>query len=587
MLLERLNEYADRVPLPPRLYSEAPVRYVIELDGAGRLLSPAPVDTANSANARERRGVRRLVPQVQRTVAVKPLLLADNAEYTLGLAREGSRPERVASCHAAYLALLDRCAAETVDPAVAAVRAFLRGAPLAQLELSEDFDRGATITFRVDGEFVVDRPAVQAFWAAVNDPDASPDQSAPVMQCIVCGAERPVLRRLQAKLKGVPGGQTSGTALISANAEAFESYGLEASLIAPTCAACGERFTKAANWLLADERHRLIVGGAAFVFWTREEVGFSPLDFFTQPDPVQVRALLESVQRGSAPPEIEATAFYATVLTGSGGRAVVRDWIDTTVGEVRRHLAEWFARQRIVGPGGEELRPFGLYALAAATVRDARTDLAPTTPRALWRAALTGAPPPIGLLYQAMRRIRAEQRVTAARAALIKLVLASQHPNGKEDAMVQLDPSSPSAAYHCGRLLAVLEEVQRLAVPSAKATIVDRFFGTASSAPASVFGRLLRGAQPHLAKLERDQPRAYRALQRRLEEVQAQLRGFPRTLTLEDQGLFALGYYHQRAYDRAEARAAAERRQGLAAAAETLPPEALGPETDSIQQEEE
>lgn len=120
--------------------------------------------------------------------------------------------------------------------------------------------------------------------------------------------------------------------------------------------------------------------------------------------------------------------------------------------------------------------------------------------------------------------------------------------------MVQLDPSHPSVAYHCGRLLAVLEQVQRLAIPSAQTTIVDRFFGTASSAPASVFGRLLRGAQPHLAKLERDRRPAYIALQRRLEEILAGIGTFPRTLTLEEQGLFALGYYHQRAYDRTQAR---------------------------------
>ena len=139
--------------------------------------------------------------------------------------------------------------------------------------------------------------------------------------------------------------------------------------------------------------------------------------------------------------------------------------------------------------------------------------------------------------------------------------------------MVQLDPDNPSAAYRCGRLLAVLEAVQRLAVPGAKATIVDRFFGTASSAPASVFGRLLRGAQPHLAKLERDRRGAYVALQRRLEEIQAGLpaSGFPRVLTLEDQGIFALGYYHQRAFDRAQAREATERRKAGVAPADELP----------------
>ena len=125
--------------------------------------------------------------------------------------------------------------------------------------------------------------------------------------------------------------------------------------------------------------------------------------------------------------------------------------------------------------------------------------------------------------------------------------------------MVQLDADNPSPAYRCGRLLAVIEEAQRLAVPGIKATVVDRFWGAASTAPASVYGRLLQGVRPHLAKLRRDRPGAFRALQLRLEEIQAGLTGFPRTLTLEEQGLFALGYYHQRAWDRAQAREAVAR----------------------------
>lgn len=131
--------------------------------------------------------------------------------------------------------------------------------------------------------------------------------------------------------------------------------------------------------------------------------------------------------------------------------------------------------------------------------------------------------------------------------------------------MIQLDADNPSPAYRCGRLLAVLEEIQRQAI--GKATIVDRFFGTASSAPTSVFGRLIRGSQPHLAKLERDRRGAYLALQGRLEDILGGLSGFPRILTLDDQAIFALGYYHQRAHDRAQAREASERRKaGLASA---------------------
>lgn len=569
MLLQRLLEYSKRLDLPPTLYAESPVRYIIELDANGRFLGLT--DTADPSSPRTKRGQRRLVPQVQRSSGVKALLLADKADYVLGYVGDDAKPDRVGQSHEAFMSLLDRCTERTGEGCVKAVMRFLSDDPLRQLSLGDDFDPGGFITFRVDGVFPVDLPAVQRFWVEENDPAG---KSAPVMECLVCGFERPVLDRLQAKIKGVPGGQTSGTSIISANAEAFESYGLEASLIAPTCADCGERFTKAANYLLASETNRYVLGGAAFIFWTKEKIDFNPLTYLRDPQPEQVQALLASIKSGkpgAVDAVVDETAFYATSLSGSGGRAVVRDWIDTTVGKAKAHLSRWFARQTIVGAEGEEPQPLGLYPLAAATVRDAR-DLTPPVPRAMLRAALEGTPLPQGLLFQAVRRNRAEQTVTRPRAALIKAVWLSHQTDPEEEHMVQLDKDNPNPAYRCGRLFAVLEQAQRLAVPGIKATIADRFFGTASSAPASVFGRLVRGAQPHLAKLERDRPGAFFALQRRLEEIQAGISssGFPRTLALEDQGLFALGYYHQRAFDRGQAREAAERRKR----GEKAPPEA-------------
>ena len=573
MFLQRLIDYASRLSLPPTLYAEAPVRYIIELDESGGLLNPQPTDTADRSSPRTRRGEPRLVPRVQRTVKIKPLLLADNAEYTLGLVREGSDPERAAQCHQAYRDLIARCAEATREPAVQAVRRFLEGDPLSRLCLPGDWDPSASVTFRVAGVFPVELPAVQAFWAAENDPSLDPERPAPLMQCVVCGERRPVLRRLQTKVKGVPGGQTSGTAIISANAAAFESYGLEESLIAPTCAACGERFTLALNELLANPDRHMAIGGAVLVFWTREEHPFSLRSLLADPQPQEVAALIEAVRRGGPVPDVDETAFYAATLSASGGRTVVRDWIDTTVGQVKRHLGAWFRGQAVVGAYGEPPRPLGVFALAAATVREAK-DLAPPTPRALWRTALSGVPLPMAVLYEAVRRNRAERDVTRPRAALIKLVLCSRQPAGaagdpqaKEDVMAQLDPHSTDPAYLCGRLLAVIEEAQRLALPGINATVVDRFFGAASSAPASVYGRLLRGVQPHLSKLKRDRPAASRAIERRLEEILASLPTFPRVLTLEEQGLFALGYYHQRAFDRAQARETAARKERLAASA--------------------
>ena len=547
----------------PALYTVTPVRYIVELDAQGHLTNRLPVDTADPASPLTRRGQRRAMPQVQRSSGIKPLLLADNAEYTLGLAREAPKQARVDAAHAAYLELLERCARATEEPAVAAVLTFLRGDEGAALQLPDDFDRGAILSFRVDGVWPTDLPRVQDFWAQENDPAA---RDAPVMQCLVCGQSHPVLTRLQGKIKGIPGGQTSGTAIISANAPAFGSYGLDASLIAPTCAGCGERFTKGLNDLIRDPATHMILGGAIFVFWTRAAGVFAFRSFMDNPQPEQVRELLAGVYSGKRMPEIDAEAFYAAVLSGSGGRAVVRDWIDTTVGAARQQLVRWFARQAIVDAYGEPGAPLGLYGLAAATVRDVSKDLAVTTPRALLAAALTGAPLPLDLLFRAVGRARAEREMTRPRAALIKLVLASCHLI-EEDTMTELDLTNHDPAYLCGRLLAVLERAQHLAIPGAGTTIVDRYYGTASSAPATVFGTLLRGVQPHLAKLERDRPGAYHGLQRQLEDIQAGLSAFPATLTLQDQGLFGLGYYHQRAADRARAHATYGQAAGATVAA--------------------
>jgi CRISPR-associated protein Csd1 len=562
VLLKRLAEYSERLGLRPTLYADAAVRYIVELDSSGRLLRPEPVDISDPTTLRTKRGQRRLMPQIQRTSGVKPILFADKAEYTLGMVFDSPKPERVAERHRAYMELLGRCTDRTELPEVRAVRRFLEDTPLSRLKLGDDFDPGATMTFRVDGVFPSDLAAVKRFWADEHDPANSDGGRAQPMQCIVCGETRPVLPRLQGRVKGIPGGQTSGTSIISANAEAFESYGLQASLIAPTCAQCGEKFTRAANELLGNEANHLVVGGSVFIFWTREPSAFSFRDFLTNPHPEQVRSLIESVRSGRGAADFEGSAFYAAALSASGGRVVVRDWIDSTIGQVRANLGRWFERQSIVGPIGDPPRPFGIAALAGATVRELR-DLGPLTSRALIRSALTGAQLPFDLLYEGVRRNRAEQRMTHARAALMKLVFRTRHGAAMEDRMVILNSEEQNPAYLCGRLLAVLEQAQRLAV-NPKSTIVARFFGTASSAPLSVFPRLLRGAQAHLAKLERDRRGAYLALQRRMEEVMAGIGNFPATLTLEEQGLFSLGYYHQRAHDRARARDARAAREAKA-----------------------
>jgi CRISPR-associated protein Csd1 len=585
-MLRQLAEYASRLPRPPVLYSPATVRYAILIDGSGRLLSETPLELSDPASPKLK-GLKMLLPQVQKTSGVRANLLNGNAEYTLAIGRPGSKPTDVQKRHDAYLRLVQRCAEQTHDPTVAAVLTFLEENPREQLQFADDFAPDGTIVFRVDGQDPLDRPAVQAFWASENDPAA---KDAPTMQCIVCGHMRPVLRVLPQKVKGLRRGNAAGTSLISANRDPFFSYGQENSLVAPTCGSCAEAFTNGLNDLLSDTRSCIRLGGAEIVFWTREDVGFSMLTFLDDPNPEEVRGLLRSVTSGAPRPDVDATAFFAAVLSGSKARAVVREWIDQTVGDAKAALAAWFADHEVVDEWGGEPRPFGLAALAGAAVRDPTGDVTVHMVPALMQAALRQTPISPDFLARALRRAAAGSvtvagrridRLSHRRAALIKLVLA-RHGMSREEVhhMTQLAPDHPNPAYHCGRLLAVLDAVQRAALGPVNATIVDRYFGTASSAPGTVFPYLIRGSAPHLAKLRKTRPGAYQALQQRLEEVIDRLPTFKPVLTLQEQGLFALGYYHQRADDRRRIREAAEGRKAAASTTDQTAPADAGDLTD-------
>jgi CRISPR-associated protein Csd1 len=130
---------------------------------------------------------------------------------------------------------------------------------------------------------------------------------------------------------------------------------------------------------------------------------------------------------------------------------------------------------------------------------------------------------------------------------------------------MSLDKQEENTAYRLGRLFAVLEEAQERALGRGiNATIRDRYFGAASATPASVFALLLRGAQNHLGKLRKEEPSAATAMEIKLSEVMEGLGSqLPRSLRLEDQGRFAIGYYHQRSARFAKKSGVADEQEGL------------------------
>lgn len=576
MMIQELCALANRdAELPPPMYQKQPIRYLIGLRADGTMVGKLR-DISSPKDKALKRGMPLFAPHVKRTMGIRPKLLADTAPYVLGIAGDDAKGDRVEQQHAQFIALVDQCRDATREPAVAAVSAFLAKldrAVLAQ-SLPDDFDPSGTITFEIgpERERPIDLNSVQQFWAALNSADETGDASA-LLTCIGCGQLRPALERHPIKIKGVPGGQILKD-LVSANNDAFISYGLKASQIAPMCQACAEAYANALNGLLADKRTSLWMKEGAYAFWTRQDADFAPASLFLNPDEqhVLVRSLLEAHYRGTeAALDFDPTRFFAVGLGASGARLVVRDWIDTSVGDAKARLGRYFALQEMVQWDGSPGDAVPIYRLTGATVRDPRKEEpAPIVGRSLIRLALLGSPLPMDLLYLAVRRNRAAQEVNRERAMLIKMVLLSRPSvtEGEESTMSALNEANTNPAYLCGRLLATLDQIQYLATRNVETGkkvntgIVDKYYGSASSAPASVFGTLMHGAQAHMSKLQRDKPGAHERLEVELESIALSLKAFPKTLTLEEQGLFALGFYHQRAHDRQGAREGAKAKAG-------------------------
>lgn len=561
MILSRLVEYAERLEangeLTPVMYAAVPIRWQVSLTVDGDLESFLPLGGDRKDN---KRGNSMIVPSIVRAAGIKPKLLVDNGEYVLGVGRPGADADKVAERHRQFVELVRQCSEETGEESVQSVTEFLRRWDAGEFrdQLHDEFDPQDNVVFRVKGEFPTDQESVKAFWAK-----GTLGGDAPEMMCLVTGNVGPVEQRLPVKVKGLTriGGQAAGTSLISANAEPFESYGLKNSLTSPISRDAGERFGKALNHLLADEKSRLFIGPSAYVFWTREQTGFDFVSVLSRPESEDVKLLLRSPVSGKESSGVQSNDFYALALSASGGRAVVRDWLETTVPDAQENLKQWFRAQRVVDSRGEPGHPLGLFPLAAGAYRDASKEMTPQVPAALVRAAIKGGRVPEDLLARSVRRNRAEGDVSRQRAALMKLVLIYGGETMAET-LEELNPQVEDPAYHCGRLLAELEELQKAAIPGVKATIVDRYYGAASSTPASVFGTLMRNHNSHVGKIRKERPGVGVAIQDRIGEITEKIGAtFPPTLTMPQQAVFALGFYHQRARNRAQARAAREARE--------------------------
>lgn len=597
-LYARYERLLARGELPKEGYSTEKISFAVELSADGE---PIRVRDLRRRTKNRDEGRPMIVPQSFKRPGVTPraFFLWDNTKYALGVGKEkgGKETAEYLGHLAAFVDHHRSLLAEANDAGMSALLRFLEMWTPARFAAAP-FDKemlDANIAFTLAGDedddgdprFLHDRPAARRIWERQLAEGENKEGF-----CLVTGEKAPIAV-LHPAIKGVMGAQSSGASIVSFNQDSFESYGKEQGANAPVSQAATSGYGAALNAMLAGTDNRVQVADAAMVFWADapdsaaeerfrrlvdppeddDEIADAKRELAGKADRAQTRPLQDAaldIAKGRTLDQINPAfpypnaPFFVLGLSPNIARLSVRFWLQSTFGEVERRFHQHWADTRIEPWPWKTQKPSIRALLVETALLRELKNLSPHLSGEVMRAVLTGERYPLSLLSAVVGRMRADQQITGRRAAICRAViirdlrLYKKLPDDKkEDYLVSLDRDEKSPGYLLGRLFAVLESAQYAALGKINATIRDRYYGAASAAPASVFPLLLRTSAHHIAALRKEGKGGW--VDKEISEILGSLEKaeFPRSLSIEQQGRFAIGYYHQRAYRKPAAEDAA------------------------------
>ncbi len=454
------------------------------------------------------------------------------------------------------------------DDGMRAVLKFLDNLTIGNREFFERFAKwsdidGKKMTFRIDGErgYVFDRPNVKNGFELFLE--QSDDAGKFVSRCLVTGEIAPIAL-LHEGVRGVSGCSNQPNVLIGyqESKTAFSSYGKDGmqGYNAHVSELAAFKYATAINYLRNSTPQHLQIADATTIFWAEKPHELeSVFSIFLDPSMKKtgddekksqddaeraesIKKLLASYKGdGKYEPEIpDDVRFYILGLAPNAARISIRFWFANTIDVVKGKIAQHFDDIQLKKEFDHQLDYPGLLVLLKSTALQGDTrNISPLLGGMLMRAVVNGEKYPLNMLALLLGRIRADGDADYYRCSMIKGIL---NRNYKMGVQMSLDKNRKEPAYLLGRLFAVLEKAQQDAAGSSlNSTIKDRYFAAASATPAAVFPLLLRLAQHYISKAEY----GFKSDQR-IEEILQNVVEFPKHFALEDQGLFTIGYYHQK-----------------------------------------
>lgn len=570
MILSALTDCYHRLAndgqVPRYGYSQEKISYALLLNADGELVDE-PLDIRDTSGRKPQPRALAVPQPPKRTSGIKPNFLWDKTSYVLGVsAKDGAR---TAQAHQAFKELHREWLANADELGLRALLAFLeRWSPEQFAQFSPAVQESlldANVVFRLDGERQYVHESLPAYQLRVH---MLSGENAETGHCLVTGEHAP-LARLHPAIKGVNGAQSSGASLVSFDNKSFTSYGKSQGSNAPVSEQAAFAYTTVLNHLLrrdAQNRQRVQVGDTTLVFWAQaatprqaEAAELTFADLLNAPaddasEAEKLRVVLDAVAAGRPLRELgldleDSTQLFVLGLAPNASRLSIRFWHTGQLHAMAKRLGDHYHDLEIQ-PRPWRTEPAVWRLLYATAAQGKAENTPPQLAGEMLRSIITGSRYPRSLLANVIMRMRADGEISGVRVALCKAVLARDQRLGVQginlELPVSLDKTNTNPGYLLGRLFSELENIQRYAVGGVNATIRDRYYGAASATPANVFPALLRNAQHHLGRVRKDRPGLAVALELSIGEIMGALgTTFPRSLRLEIQGQFALGYYQQ------------------------------------------
>ena len=382
-------------------------------------------------------------------------------------------------------------------------------------------------------------------------------------RCAICGSNKfPILDESHGSIR-MPRGQSAGSMLVSYNTNAFESYNLKGNLNSGICTKCARNYIEALKFLTTNGHETLSPKGekefkytnrqkisddTIVLFWTKKtDDNIDPWSDICQPTVERVKRMFSSVVTGNsqrAETKVD-NYFYCCTLSSAAARIAVRDWLAISVSQYQNNLKQWFddiatiKDGEIYYPGINTI----LYNCIKKKAKPAQSDFKAKARigTMLWRAALANTSLPLVILQSVLSQIEHDKSkygcFNEEKSTVIRLVL--NRYNKKYKMKNELDQENGSKAYLCGRLFALICKLQFKAQGAVNNSIKDRFFASASNAPARVMGLLLTKYVPIYEKKTKG------AYHTPITEIAAKIEHFPSKFSITERGEFALGYYYQ------------------------------------------